>query len=270
MPKEEQKTASIIFAAGKGSRMKDFDGNKTLLPLIASKSLYKGKRPVLIHMLNNLPPGPKALVVNHKKEEVIASTSLLDLTYCEQPLLNGTGGALLASRKFLEDQDYDQLLIAMGDVPFVKSSTFENLLKALRENHMAVLGFRPKDKKEYGVLEIEKGSVKKIIEWKYWSRYPLERQESLDICNSGIYAVRKNELIRYLYDLEKSPHIVLKERNGKIVEVEEFFITDLVELMYEDGLKIGYVIAEDENEVMGVDDPLSLKKAQEIFSKSEG
>ena len=61
---------------------------------------------------------------------------------------------------------------------------------------------------------------------------------------------------------------MLKERDGKMLEVEEFFITDLVELMNKDGLKIGYVIAGDEDEVMGIDDLPSLIKAQGIYSGS--
>lgn len=52
------------------------------------------------------------------------------------------------------------------------------------------------------------------------------------------------------------------------MEVEEFFITDLVELMKDNGLKVGFALAEDENEVMGVDDLPSLLTAQEIFRKS--
>ena len=91
-------------------------------------------------------------------------------------------------------------------------------------------------------------------------------QDSLDICNSGIYAFRKIELIKYLDVLQKRPHIVSKERNGKTVEVEEFFITDLVELMNRDGLKTGYSISGNEDEIIGVDDLSSLEKVQRIFS----
>jgi bifunctional UDP-N-acetylglucosamine pyrophosphorylase/glucosamine-1-phosphate N-acetyltransferase len=261
------KTASIIFAAGRGSRMKGFKGNKTLLPLIAGPSPFEGRYPFLLHILNSLPPGPKALVLNYRKEEVIESTVSLDLTYCEQPILNGTGGALLASRGFIEKHDCDRLLITMGDVPLVKPSTFNNLLEVLRGCHMAVLGFRPSDKKEYGVLEIDNGKVKRIIEWKYWSHYPEWDQKRLEICNSGIYAARKNKLIPFLDILEKRPHRVLKDRDGRMVEVKEFFITDLVELMNEEGLRTGYAIAEDEDEVIGVDDLQSLIKVQEKFRK---
>jgi len=258
-------TASIIFAAGKGSRMKGFEGNKTLLPLVPGQSPFDGSHPILLQILDNLPPGPKALVIHHKKEEMIGITRSLDLTYCEQSVLNGTGGALLASRDFIAGQDHDELIITMGDVPFVRASTYLQLVKELKDSHLVVLGFRPADKKEYGVLEMDGDNVRAIIEWKYWSNYSKERQKQLEICNSGIYAARKDDLVRYLRILEKRPHTVLKERERKTVEVEEFFITDLVELMHGDDLKVGYVMAQDEDEVMGVDDLPSLIKAQKIF-----
>jgi len=263
--KNTAKTASIIFAAGKGSRMKGYDGNKTLLPMVAGKSPFEGSQPILLRIIDTLPEGPKALVVNYKKEEVIKATSGLNLVYCEQPVVNGTGGALLAAGKFIEDNEFDRLLITMGDVPLIKRSTFEGLLKVLDHSQFAVLGFRPQDKKEYGVLEIKDGRVMKITEWKYWSRYPQAGQDSLDICNSGIYAASREALIKYLDVLGKTPHRVTKERDGKMVEVEEFFITDLVEFMGRDGIDVGYSLAEDELEVMGVDDLSSLERAREAF-----
>jgi bifunctional UDP-N-acetylglucosamine pyrophosphorylase/glucosamine-1-phosphate N-acetyltransferase len=262
----DDRTASIIFAAGKGSRMKDFDGNKTLLPLRAAQSPFEGSHPILIQILNCLPPGPKALVINYKKEDVIEVTRSLGLTYCEQPLLNGTGGALLASQEFLTTLDQDTLIITYGDIPFVRSSTYGNMVKELTACNLVVLGFSPQDKKKYGVLEIVGDTVRSIIEWEYWVTYSEERQKQLEVCNSGVYAVRKDDLIRYLPALESRPHRVTKERNGKMVEVEEYFITDLVELMRDGGLKVGYVMAEDENEAIGVDDLPTLIKAQKLFS----
>jgi len=258
--------ASVIFAAGKGSRMKGYEGNKTLLPLIAGESPFKGGQTILLRIIKNLPPGPKAVVVNYRKEDVIRITRGLNLTYCEQPQINGTGGALLAAGEFLENTSFDRLLITMGDIPLVRTSTFENLLKALDYNQMAVLGFQPRDKKEYGVLEITDGKVKRITEWKYWKEYPKEKQDALDICNSGIYAVSRDALLSYLKILGRNPHKVIKEREGRMVEVEEFFITDLVELMSNDGLEVGYSLPEDEYEVMGVDDLQSLEKAREIYN----
>jgi bifunctional UDP-N-acetylglucosamine pyrophosphorylase/glucosamine-1-phosphate N-acetyltransferase len=259
------KTASVILAAGRGSRMKEFDGNKTLLPLVPQKSPFEGDFPILLEILKNLPHGPKALVVNHKKETVMEATRGVDLAYCDQLVLNGTGGALLAARGFLEEQDCNQLIITMGDVPLVRKATYKALLKNLNDKRLVVLGFRPKSKKQYGVLGIQGDQVQKIIEWKYWKKYSQKRQTTFEICNSGIYAAKRDVLLRYLSVLASRPHIVHKEVNGEVVEFEEFFITDIVEYMSDDGLPAGYVLAGDEEEVMGVDDLPALLKAQNIF-----
>ncbi len=245
--------------------MKEFDGNKTLLPLISGKSHYEGSHPILLEVLSNLPCERKAVVVNHKKEEIIKATLGIGITHIEQPGLNGTGGALLAARPFLEAEDGGQLIITMGDVPFVKKSTYLSLVENLNDRSLVVLGFSPESKKQYGVLEIEGDKVKRIIEWKYWRTFSEEKQKTLQICNSGIYAARNEDLLNYLLVLGSRPHLVHKEIDGKIKEVEEFFITDLVEYMHDDGLPVGYVIAEDEEEVMGIDDLHALIRAQEIY-----
>ena len=261
----QTETASIIMAAGRGSRMKEFDGNKTLLPLVPGKSPYEGSFPILLHILNSLPSGPKALIVNHRKTDVMEATRDFNITYCEQPVLNGTGGALLAARKFIETTPCDQLNITMGDVPFVQGKTYINLIEKLKDYSLAVLGFEPEDKKQYGILEIEVERVQRITEWKYWKNYPKETRDELKICNSGIYAARKKDLLPYLTILESRPRIVQKEISGKLVEFEEFFITDLIEYMSADGLAVGYEIAEDPVEMLGVDDIAALTNAQNIF-----
>ena len=247
--------------------MKGYGGSKTLLPLIQGASPYSGRRPILLHIIENLPPGPKAVVVHHKKEDIFKATDHLDISYCEQPVLNGTGGALLAARPFLEKQDCENLLITMGDVPFVARKTYRSLLAAIEFHDMVVLGFMPKDKKQYGVLEIRGNQVHRIVEWKYWKDFSAEDQKRLRICNSGIYAARRESLLQSLSVLAARPHVVQKEVNGVVCDQEEFFITDLVEYLPQEGHSVGYIVSNNENEVMGIDDLSALLKAQEIYQK---
>jgi len=259
--------ASIVFAAGKGTRMAPYEGNKTLLPLVPGASPFEGQRPILRHILEQLPPGPKAVVVHHCKDDILHATRAMDLTFLEQPSMNGTGGALLTARPFLETIEEDRILITMGDVPFVRPTTYGDLLKLLDAFALGVLGFEPKDRKKYGLLLTDGPVVRQIVEWAYWRTFPEKRLKALRICNSGIYAVRRADLLPYLDRLEKCPHVVVKERGGRPVDIQEFFITDLVTLMAEGGLETGYAVASDEREVMGIDDPESLQKAQALFSE---
>jgi bifunctional UDP-N-acetylglucosamine pyrophosphorylase/glucosamine-1-phosphate N-acetyltransferase len=247
--------------------MAEHNGNKTLLPLEPGPSPFEGKRPILLHILEQLPSGPKAVVIHHRREDVIRATRHLGLTYCDQPSLNGTGGALLAARPFLESVAEDRVIMTMGDVPFVRRTTYRSLLERLDAHPLAVLGFEPLDRKQYGVLETEGPVVHRIVEWKYWHGYSKTERDLYRICNAGIYVAHRPTLLRYLESLEKRPHSVLKDRNGRAQEIEEFFITDLVELMAADGLQTGYILAEDETEVMGIDDADALLKAQRLYSK---
>ena len=105
------------MAAGRGSRMKEYSGNKTLLPLIAEDSPFYGSRPILRHIIENLPEGPKTIVVNYQKEAVIKATGSMGIYFCDQPILNGTGGALLAAEAFIRQSDSDNIIITMGMCP---------------------------------------------------------------------------------------------------------------------------------------------------------
>jgi bifunctional UDP-N-acetylglucosamine pyrophosphorylase/glucosamine-1-phosphate N-acetyltransferase len=261
-------TVSVILAAGRGTRMEGFDGNKTLLPLEPHGSPFEGAYPILVHILQSLPQGPKAVVVHHRKEEVMALTHPFGVTYCEQERLNGTGGALLAARAFIAGAEADHVIVTMGDVPLVKRATYERIADRLDESSFVVLGFRPRHKRQYGVLEIDRDRVMRITEWKYWKDYPPERQEPLQICNSGIYGASRSHLLPYLDLLASRPHRVRKVIDGEPREVEEFFITDLVQLMADDGRRVAFELVSDEKEVMGVDDRQALVEAQAIYRAS--
>ena len=262
--------ASIIMAAGRGSRMAGYNGNKTLLPLKPEGSVFFGQNPLLLHIIDQLPSGPKAIVVHHCQNDIRHATRHLDVTYFEQPVLNGTGGAILAARPFLDAIECDRCIITMGDVPFINPATYVRLVECLNDNAMAILGFKPADKKQYGVLEIESDRVECITEWKFWRDYPPARQAALSICNAGIYAAQRQTLLRYLPILASRPQIVHKNINGQMTPIEEYFITDLIEFMVKDDLAVGYIVSDDETESMGIDDQVALEKAQSLYKRLKG
>ncbi len=262
---ENSSIASIILAAGRGSRMKGFGGNKTLLPLIPEESPFKGREPILLHILRTLPRGPKAVVVHHDEESVMEATAGSGVTYCHQPVLNGTGGALLAARNFLLEIASENVILTMGDIPLVLSETYLRMIAELQKAPMVILGFEPIAKKQYGVLEMSGGQVRRIIEWKYWKDFSKQTRDSLRLCNSGIYAAKRETLLPYLDKLASNPHHVRKEMQGAWKQVEEYFITDLVEYLCSDGIPVRYIQADDEREVTGVDDLSALEKAQQVY-----
>ena len=48
----DSEIASIIMAAGRGSRMTGYAGNKTLLPLLSGNSAFAGSHLILHHLLD--------------------------------------------------------------------------------------------------------------------------------------------------------------------------------------------------------------------------
>jgi len=261
---------SIILAAGRGSRMQDYSGNKTLLPLIPDVSPFSGSHPILLHITKRLPDGSKGVIVNYRKDDIIRATQDFGFTCLEQPVLNGTGGALLAAKGFIENTVSDRIIVTMGDVPFVSRKTYSNLVQKLDVHNLIILGFKPRDKKQYGILDISGKSVNRIVEWKYWSTWSEETRGKYSICNAGIYAFKKDALVRFLPMLASRPQKICKMIDGEKKEIEEFFITDIVELMVNDGLSVGYVVAENDIEAMGVDDLEALKRAQEWYKEMTG
>jgi bifunctional N-acetylglucosamine-1-phosphate-uridyltransferase/glucosamine-1-phosphate-acetyltransferase GlmU-like protein len=258
--------ASLIFAAGKGSRMIGYNGNKTLLPLIPGRSRFEGIQPLIREVLDNVPPGPRGIVVGHCADDVRRAVEASGITFIEQPVANGTGGALLAAGDFIRSVDSDYVVITMGDVPLIRSTTYDKLLEMLRTCDMALLAFEPEQRAQYGMLEMEGARVARIVEWKYWSKFPMERQQKLRYCNAGVYAARRQILLRYMENLENRAHEVHKERDGQWITIREYFLTDLAEMMHGDGLTVG-MAGVSEDEVTGVDTPESLEAVQKIYAE---
>jgi bifunctional N-acetylglucosamine-1-phosphate-uridyltransferase/glucosamine-1-phosphate-acetyltransferase GlmU-like protein len=242
-----------------------YSGNKTLLPLVPGESVYEGSRPLILEVLDNLPAGPKGIVVNYREEEVRCATEGRGISFIHQPVTNGTGGALLAARSFLNSTGADRVIITMGDVPLIRAGTYLRLLGLLERYEIALLGFEHEDRAQYGMIEMEGERVTGIVEWKYWKDFPLKRRSMLKYCNAGVYAAGKRTLLCYLDRMEKRPHEVRKQQDGEWITIKEYFLTDLAEMMNEDALPVGMISAPQE-EVAGVDTPESLEAVQKLYA----
>ena len=85
------------------------------------------------------------------------------------------------------------------------------------------------------IIRDENGEFKKILEAADATDKELDIQE----INSGIMAIRKNDLIRWLPKLEPA------NNQG------EFYLTDIVELALKESLKVKAVVGDDPEEVTG-------------------
>ena len=69
--------------------------------------------------------------------------------------------------------------------------------------------------------------------------------------------------------MENRPHDVIKQHDGEWLTIKEYFLTDIAEMMSQDGLPVGISLASEE-EVIGVDTPESLEAVQRLYASVRG
>lgn len=223
--------AAIILAAGKGTRMKS-DRHKVLHPIAG--------RAMLDHLLESvdaLKPTRKIVVVGAGREQVEPVVVARGGEVVVQDPQLGTGHAVQQAEGPLDGFDGD-VLILYGDVPLVERETMARMLERLGQDDApaaVVLGSRPADAAAYGRIIAHDGTISRMVEYKDAS--PEER--AVDLCNSGLMAVRAGELFALL------------ARVGNDNAAGEYYLPDIVMLAAAEG-RASAVIETDEWEVAGV------------------
>ena len=223
--------AAIILAAGKGTRMKS-DLHKVLHPIAG--------RPMLLHLAASvaaLDPARTVVVTGAGREQVEAAVSPLGIATALQAEQLGTGHAVAQAEAALAGFEGD-VLILYGDVPLVSTATMQAMLDRLNAEDApvaVVLGFRPTDAGAYGRIIAEDGVIAKMVEFK--DATPAER--AVDLCNSGLMAVRSADLFALL------------ARVGNDNAAGEYYLPDIVMLAAADGRRSA-VIETGAVEVAGV------------------
>jgi UDP-N-acetylglucosamine diphosphorylase/glucosamine-1-phosphate N-acetyltransferase len=246
--------AVVILAAGKGTRMKS-DLPKVLHTL--------GGQPLLAYTLDlaqGLAAGRVVVVVGHQaqrvKEAFAERPDHPDLRFVIQEPQMGTGHAVMAAAPELGDWR-GPVLILCGDVPGLTQGTIADLLvaHAAQGNALTVLGMDLPDPGHYGRLVTDgQGQLLRITEFRDAS----DRERAISQVNAGIYVVQAPELLAYL------PRISTDN------DQKEYYLTDLVALMAQAGLKVGFALCPDPLEVAGVNskEELEALEAQLAAAKS--
>jgi bifunctional UDP-N-acetylglucosamine pyrophosphorylase/glucosamine-1-phosphate N-acetyltransferase len=183
--------AAIILAAGKGTRMKS-DLHKVLHPIAG--------RPMLHHLLESvgaLAPERVVVVTGAGREQVEAAVTPLGAGTALQAEQLGTGHAVAQAEAALAGFD-GAVLILYGDVPLVGAATMRRMLDRLAGADApatVVLGFRPADPAAYGrIIAAPDDRIVKMVEYKDASA----EERAVDLCNSGLMAVRSGDLFTLL------------------------------------------------------------------------
>lgn len=235
---EEKYVMSVIMAAGKGTRMKS---NKSkLVHKIYDKELVKR----VVELAKEVGTDDIVTVVGHLREQVKEVLGN-DVKYVYQEELLGTGHAVMQAKKYLEGKK-GKVIILYGDVPIIRKETLENLIiKSFKNKEYAtLLTAIYENPTGYGrIIRDEGGNIKAIVEEKDANMFEKEIKE----INSGIYCFDIEELLSALEEL--------KPNNVQ----GEYYLTDVIKIMNDKGLKTGAVIVEDNTEILGVNDRAQLE-----------
>ena len=237
------KTALIVLAAGKGTRMNS-DLPKVLHPIAGE--------PMLVHALEAgtmLAPQRTVVVAGHEVEQVRTATLSHDATIkvVEQTEQLGTAHAVAQARDALAGFD-GMALVLYGDTPFIRPQTLEDMQAALKQNDVVVLGFEAADPARYGRLVMDGQQLDRIVEFKDAS----EDERTITLCNSGVVACNAD----LLFDLIDA----VDNKNAS----EEYYLTDIVGLARGRGLSATAVTC-DEWETVGINSRAELARAEGDF-----
>lgn len=230
---------TLIMAAGKGTRM---NSNKSkLVHKIYDKELVRR----VVDLAKKIGSDEVVAVVGHLKEQVQEVLGD-EVNYAFQEELLGTGHAVMQAKPFLEGKK-GKVVILYGDVPIIRPETLKNLIsKSIKNKEYAtLLTAIYENPTGYGrIIRDEGGNIKGIVEEK--DADPLQKKHIKEI-NSGIYCFDIEELLRAIDKI--------KPDNAQ----GEYYLTDVIRIMNEEGLKTGAVIVEDNTEILGVNDRAQLE-----------
>ncbi|HWC69228.1 MAG TPA: bifunctional UDP-N-acetylglucosamine diphosphorylase/glucosamine-1-phosphate N-acetyltransferase GlmU [Acidimicrobiales bacterium] len=242
--------SAIVLAAGQGTRMRS-DRPKPIhvicgLPMVLH----------VLHALHGLGMDHTILVVGHEAEQVTKKVqdlapSDLHVSFVEQAVQRGTGDAVLVGLTAIhvDDHEDDTVLVLPGDTPLLRHHTVAELVAAHHAGaHAAtILTTRLADPTGYGrVVRGRNGRVAAIVE----ERDATLEQRAIDEINTGIYCFRRDLLGPALR------RVTPANAQG------EYYLTDVVAVLYDAGHPVDSVTVDDPAEVQGVNDRAQLATAE--------
>ena len=231
----------VILAAGQGKRMNS-DLPKVLQPLAG--------RPLLAHVIDAARAVGAAdihVVYGHGGERVREALHEDTLRWALQPEQLGTGHAVTQAMPGVADDAL--VLVLYGDVPLVRPETLRRLVAAAGAHTLALLSVRMKDPAGYGrVVRDRGGRVVRIVEHKDATA----KERAIDEANTGLMVAPAAQLKRWLGRV--------KNENAQ----GEYYLTDVVVQAVKDGMAIEAIVADSEDEVLGVNDKQQLAEVEAV------
>lgn len=238
--------ATIILAAGKGTRMKS-SRSKVSFPL-AGKSLIQRVVDTSLQINADII----CTVVGHQKEEVKALIQDTEgIVFVEQNEQKGTGHAVIMTEEIFKNFT-GTIFILCGDVPLLRAETLQEMLAYHKEKKAActILTMVLPDPGKYGrMLRDDNGIIYKIKEFKDAT----EEERAVCEVNSGIYCFDAELLFEALQ--------LVDNKNNQ----NEYYLTDTIEILYKKGHIISGIVLKDIYEAAGVNSQEQLAELENVL-----
>jgi bifunctional UDP-N-acetylglucosamine pyrophosphorylase/glucosamine-1-phosphate N-acetyltransferase len=232
---------AVILAAGKGTRMRS--SRPKVLHEVAGKPLLRW----VLDAAHAAGCQRCLVVVGHGSERVREAFADEDLVWVEQTEQRGTGHALAQVQKHVGDAD--TILVLSGDVPAVRPSTLEALLRAADGVWGSMTVAEMDNPGALGrVVMRDDLSLDQIVE----SADASGEQLALRIVNAGIYALPAPSIFEYLAKLEPD--------NAK----GELYLTDALGDAATDHF-VATLVLEDWQEALGINTRKDLARVQRVL-----
>ena len=247
----ERPLSAVVMAAGHGTRMRS----------ARPKPLHRlCGRPMILHVLDalaELPVTRVVVVVGHRAEWV--TKTLIEhappgmaIEFVEQVEQRGTGDAMSVALTGLPDEEDGEdgdVVVLPGDTPLLRPGTLARLVRAHRatDDAATLLTAVLDDPTGYGrVVRGRDDAVARVVE----DADATDEQRLVAEVNTSMYCFKRSVLAPSLRRLSPS------NAQG------EYYLTDVVEVLYEAGHRVGSVVVEDTMEVAGVNDRAQLAVAE--------
>jgi bifunctional UDP-N-acetylglucosamine pyrophosphorylase/glucosamine-1-phosphate N-acetyltransferase len=236
----------VILAAGEGTRMKS--STPKVLHSIAGRSLVGH----VLSAVSALSPKQVRVVVGAGREQVEAHLSEIapHVTTVFQEKRGGTGHATQLALDGLKASG--TILVLAGDTPMLTGSSLSELLNAHHAGGFtaSVLTAEHPDPTGYGrIIRADDDSLLRIVE----ERDADEIQRDILEVNSGVYA----------FDAIKLAGAIGKLKNDN--SQGELYLTDVIEILRNEGGKIAAVLIDDFIEILGVNDRVQLAESAALL-----
>ncbi|MGL4589310.1 MAG: bifunctional UDP-N-acetylglucosamine diphosphorylase/glucosamine-1-phosphate N-acetyltransferase GlmU [Mycoplasmatales bacterium] len=237
---------AIVLGGGKGTRM------KSELPKVVHQVLGYEMINLVMKELVCADVEKIVAVIGYKSEVVKERLDpKFKVKLALQPEQLGTGHAVSCALDQL-DPNVKHTIITFGDTPLITSETYQLIINehTEEENQLTVLSTRVDNPVGYGrIIRTADDRLLAIVEEKDCD----SEQRGIKEVNSGVMCVETEMLLKYI------PQI--KNNNAQA----EYYLTDLVELMSNDNLKVGVCVVADYKQLEGVNDLVSLSRVAKVL-----